>query len=518
MRIKIENLSQIGIINDSPAHELPPNAFTDGQNVRFLDGKIQKFQGHQQVFGTNPITPYYALPFANTTAYYWIVCGSAKVYITDGTTWTNITRQNGGVDEDYTAGLDINWNGGILGGSIPILNNGIDYPQQWSPAQSSQRLANLKYSSGTTWADKLYTAKVMRTFKNYIIAMDVTKSGTRYSNLVKWSSAADPGSLPDTWDESDTTADAGENVVTESGGDLIDGLALRDNFIIYAEDATHVMSYIGGNYVFRFSRLFEDGIISRRCVKPTKGFHVVLSANDLIVHDGNSPRSIVDKKMRSWLFSNIDPDNYQRCYIVPNYRKNEMWICFPQIGSTLPDMALVWNYQDDNFGVRDLPDSPHIAYGVIDPGTSTIIDDDTGIIDSDTSLIDERTYNPTIYYPLILGTNVYQGDSTEQFAGTSFTSFIERTSLDFGEPDKIKHVSRLIPKMTGSGSVTFGIGKQRYPGDSVTWKYYTFTPGTDWKIDVRVSGKLISWRIESTTNITWTISSIDFEVEIDGQR
>jgi hypothetical protein len=498
---------------------LPVNAFTNGQNVRFLDGKVQKFLGHQQVFGTNPITPYYSLPFANNVAYYWIVCGATKVYITDMTNWTNITRQSGGIDQDYSAGLDINWNGGVLGGSIPILNNGVDSPQQWYPAQSSQRLANLKYDASRTWADVSYTAKIMRTFKNYIIAMDVTKSGTQYNNLVKWSASADPGSIPDTWDESDATYDAGESVVTEAGGNLIDGAALRDNFIIYAEDATHIMSYIGGNYVFRFGRLFDDGILSRRCVKPVKGFHVVLAANDLVMHDGSNTKSIIDKKMRSWLFNNIDPDNYERCFVTPNYRKNEMWVCFPQVGSTLPDMALVWNYEDSTFGIREIPNTPHIAYGVIDPGTSNIWDDQTTTTwDNANYIWDVRTYNPTVYYPLMLGTNLYQGDYTEQFAGTSMTSYVERTGLDFGAPDAVKHISRVIPKMTGSGAVTISLGSQDYPDDSITWKNYTFTPGTDWKIDTRISGKFIGYKISSTGNIHWDASSFEFEVTTAGGR
>lgn len=517
MKIKITDLDKIGIISDSPSNELPINAFTLGLNVRFVDGKVQKITGHQQVFGTNPITPYYAMPFGTTVAYYWIVCGASKVYITDMSTWTNITRQNGGIDEDYSAGLDINWNGGSLLGGAVILNNGIDYPQQWNPTESSQRLANLVYSPGQTWADVTYTAKTMRTFKNYVIAMNITKVGTNYSNLVKWSSSAEAGSVPVTWDESDSNYDADEQPL-ESDGDIVDGEALRDNFIIYAEDSAHVMSYIGGNYIFGFQRLFDDGILSRRCVKEFKANHIVLSANDVIVHDGNTPQSIVDKKMRSWLFNNIDQDNYERCFITPNYRKNEMWICFPQSGSTLPDMALVWNYKENVFGVREIPDSPHIAYGVIDPGTSQIWDDQTSVWDSALSVWDARSYNPTVYYPLLLGTNLYQGDVTEQFSGTNITSYIERTGLDFGEPDLVKHVKRIIPKMTGNGEVTISIGKQDYVDSAVTWRNYTFTPGQDWKIDCRISGRFIGYKILSTTNITWSLSSIEFDVEIDGGR
>ena len=39
--------------------------------------------------------------------------------------------------------------------------------------------------------------------QNYLIALDLTKSGTRYPHMVKWSAAADPGTVPASWDETD---------------------------------------------------------------------------------------------------------------------------------------------------------------------------------------------------------------------------------------------------------------------------------------------------------------------------
>lgn len=511
MKYRIENIS--GIIDDVPDYELPENVLSAGENIRFLDGKVLKIKGHTQVFGANPITPYYARPYNDQTTYYWIVPGENKIYLTDGTAWTNITRQNGGTDQNYAASLDTNWNGGILSG-LPILNNGIDSPQSWS-GQTSDRCVDLRYDDSNTWADKVYTAKCMRIFKSYIFAMDITKAGTRFENLFKWSSSSSAGSLPD-WDVADATKDAGENAIkTETA--LIDGLPLRDTFIIYAEDSAYGVQHIGGRFVFRFYRMFSDGIVSRRCVKEVRGHHVALTANDVIIHDGQTPKSLLNRQRRRWLFNNIDADNYERSFIIPNYRNNELWICFPSTGQTLADTALIWNYEDNTFGHRELPSCPHIGYGVIDPGESKIIDDQTQIIDTDDSIIDARTYNPTVFYPLLLGTNLYQADDTEQFNGTNISSYAERTGLDFGS-ERTKRIKRIIPKMSGTGAVTFSLGSQKYPGDSVDWTNYTFTPGTDWKIDSRKTGKLFGYKIASTGNITWDLSSIDFEFEDAGDR
>jgi len=517
MMYEIKNLGEIGIITDLEEYEIPDNAFTDGQNVRFSDGKVEKFKGHSQVFGANPITPYWGMPYNNQTAYYWIIGSSTKLYLSDmAGNWTNITRQTGGSDEDYSVSLDNNWNGGVLTGSVPIMNNINDYPQTWD-GDTGNRAENLRYDSTRTWADVNYKASVIRPFKTFLVALDINKNGTRYSNLLKWSSSATPGLVPDTWDESDATQDAGETLITESSGFLIDALPLRDNLMIYSEDATHGMQYIGGRFVFRIYRLFSDGIISRRCMANIKGSQVTFAANDLILHDGHSANSILDKRNRKYLYNNIDSDNYSRSFVVPNYRLNEIWFCYPQSGSSLPDQALVWNYNDNTYGFRDLPDTPYIGYGIVDPQDSQVIDDDTGIIDLDDSLIDARNYNPTIYYPLLLGSNCFQGDQTEQFNGSNFTSYVERTGLHLGT-ERTKYISRIIPHIVGTGSVTISIGTQQYPEDTISYRNYTFTPGTDWKIDTRITGRLISYKVQSTGNITWSMSSIGFEVQDAGDR
>ena len=517
MKYRIKNLTEHGIIDDIPAYELPDNAFSSGQNIIFEDGRVKKAKGYQQVFGTNPVEPYWAMPFNNQTSLYWIYGGAAKIYVTpmDGV-HTNVTRQTAAVDVDYSATLDKSWNGGILGGEIAILNNGIDSPQSWDGSPSN-KCVDLTYDAGNTWDDQGVTCSVMRPFKSYLFAIDVTKSGTRFPNLVKWSDSAVAGAVPADWDETDTTIDAGENYLPDDVGFLVDGLPLKDTFVIYGEGAATGVQHIGGRFIFRFFQLFQDGILTKRCVRPVKDRHLVLSQNDLILHDGHSPTSIISKKRQAWLFNNIDQDNFERSFIVPNYREYEMLVCFPSTGSSVADMALVWNYQDNTFSERELPNSNHIAYGIIDPGDSLVIDDQSQVIDTDTSIIDSRTYNPTVFFPLICGTNFYQLDSTEQKDGTNMTVYVERLGLDFGT-EQTKFIKRIIPKMSGNGSVTFSLATQTYPGDSVTYTNYTFTPGTDWKIDTRASGKLIGYRVESSSNITWELHSVEFEFELMGLR
>ena len=71
----ITGLGTVGIIKDQPAYTLPPNAWSDGRNVRMSEGSVEKFLGHRQAIGTPTAAPYFVLPIKTATAAYWIYAG-----------------------------------------------------------------------------------------------------------------------------------------------------------------------------------------------------------------------------------------------------------------------------------------------------------------------------------------------------------------------------------------------------------------------------------------------------------
>jgi len=513
----IKNLGEIGVISDTDPRSLPDNAFTASQNIRFIDNDVEKSKGESEVYTTPAVDPYWLLPVQTSSTYYWVYPSLTKCYVTDGTTNTNITRQTSSADVDYAASADIGWNGGILG-SVPIVNNGIDDPQMWTPANTSTKLQSLTWSSGQTWLSQSNVARVIRPFKQFLVALHTTESGTEYRQRVRWSHPADSGSVPVTWDESDTTKDAGVHDLEEGGGSVIDCLPLRDTNIIYKNNKTIGMQHIGGQFVFRFYDIFEStGILSRRCVKSFFGKHFVVTNGDVIVHDGNTFDSVINHRKKKELFALIDATNYQRTFVSPNYQKNEMWICFPKTGSSFADTAFIWNYKDDTWTTRELPTVKHIGYGLVDPSAVETWDSDSEVWDLDSSSWGELSYSPTIIKNLMAGsTKFYLADDTEQSDGTNMTAYIERTGLDFGAPDQLKYIKRIWPRIETSGSVTVKMGSQMAHRDAVTWKSYTFTSGDD-KVDVDVTGRFIAWRIESTDNVSWSISDLDFEYEMKGK-
>jgi len=537
--LNIQKMGEHGIITDDFPSQIPNNAWTGGENVRFDDGLVFKFKGHSEYFdpGTDWDNSageivYWLLPVEDAGSYYWIYCGLKDVRVTDGSTSKEISKSAGA----YSATAAINWTGGLISG-IPILCNGVDNPQQWTVDFSTPGLlADLSNWPAST------TCKAMRVYKNYLIAMDVTKSGTRYPQMVKWSDSAAIGSVPGSWDETDPTTDAGENDLAESRSDInigavYDCLVMRDSNIIYTDSATWVMDFIDGSNIFKFRKIFQSaGALSRRCMAEFDGNHFVVMSGDVVVHNGVSMQSVIDKRRRRFLFDDMDGNYYDRTYVFANYPKNEMWVCYVEKdhASQLPNKAAVWNWRENTWGSRILPSSnltvasggygtPHIEAGVVN--TSVATPDIWTTVDSpdtwDTWTVSwgETAFSPQAQSPLFASNKLYKGDSLDTFNGTNFTSYVERTDIPIGEQGETVTVKHAYPRMTGTSPVNIYIGAQTYPGSSVSYgAAKSFTPGSSRKIDVRKTGTHLAIKVESTGDQEWTLAGMDIEFELNSRR
>lgn len=336
MIFAFNDVGKYGIIKDMPPHELPPGAWSDGSNVIFTDGYAEKARGYAAVFGSSPVPFYYLLAVPQAVSYIWLEAGLQKVYAWNGATHTNITRQTLGVDVNYTGAATDLWSGCVLGG-IPVLSNGVDTPQMWLPATTSTKLEALSNWPANT------TCKVIRNYKQFLVALNVTKPGGSFPSMVKWSHPADPGTVPVTWDETDPTRDAGEFTLSETGDSVVECAVMRDTNILYKEGSVWGMQFIGGNDIFRFQKLFgQFGAIGKNCViEFLTGKHLVLTYGDVVVHDSQSVDSILTKRMRKWLVANLNPEAANQNFVTSYKSLEEVWICVCTGTSTLPDTALV---------------------------------------------------------------------------------------------------------------------------------------------------------------------------------
>jgi hypothetical protein len=501
---------QYGVIYDALPQELPVNAWSSVQNIRFRDGCAERFRGSAQVFTSPSVTPYFLTPYRALNSKFWIHAGIARVYCDDGATRTDLTPTT-----PYTGAVDDRWTGGSAQG-VMVINNGVDQPQYWG-GNVANDFANL-----TGWNANWRCAS-LRPFKNYLVALDVTKTGTRYGSMVKWSAAANPGTLPASWDETDATKDAGEQDLAETTDLLVDQLQMGDVNVIYKERSMYGMQYIGAPFIWRFYRLPGDvGMLARGCAANTPKGHVVLTAGDVIVHSGQGPQSIVNARTRKWLFNSIDTTNFARSFVTANYSTNEAWICFPENGQATCTLALVWNWQDDTLGVRQLSSVTYGAAGQVISSATATWASDTDTWQNDVSTWNNDGFGATETRLLTCNTTpgIWIMESGSQFNGVNPTCILERTGMAFDAPDVVKTIKSITPRIEAvAGTVlTFELGASMDAEVAPTWGApVTYTVGTTRKVDAFATGRFLAIRITSTSSALWRLKSFDADVQAHGR-
>jgi hypothetical protein len=96
---------------------------------------------------------------------------------------------------------------------------------------------------------------------------------------------------------------------------------------------------------------------------------------------------------------------------------------------------------------------------------------------------------------------------------------LERTGAVFGDQRAVTSIVRAYPHMQGTSPVSIQIGSQEAVGQGINWSDpVLFTPELDRKVDIRTTGKLHGWRLESTDAVDFTFFGMDIEYVNNGVR
>lgn len=519
--VSLSPAGSIGLVVDLPPAELPPTAWTKGQNVSFVNGNARPALAPSLLTGALGFQPIWAMPTPLTSSQLasWILASPTKLYAYITGIVTDITRAAGG---DYTGASTKRWNGGVLGG-VTVVNNGTDVPQAWLAPDSATKVVDLANWPANT------RARTLRSFKQFLVALNITKVGTNYPTLVKWSHPADPGAVPISWDEANPARDAGEYPLSATSGPCIDLVPLRDMAIIYKTDSVWAMQFIGGTFVFRFVKLFGDfGMPMQDCaVEYESGKHFVFTGTDFKIHDGQSAKSIAAGKIQT-LLKNFSVAQLRSCYVVHNAHAQEVWFCYRKKDDNLlpADSAITWSYTDGAFGARDLPEYTYIQNGRLDPpilGVSTWATI-TGAWDAQTNEWGEAIQVPSV--ERLVGLGPQKIDWVAARPVTEGKTVLERTyqgvPMKTNTPPDLstqKFLTRIWPRFVGKAGdvIWITLGSCDSVAQPVKWKDpRQFIIGVSQKVDVTLTGKMFAMRLESENTSSWEFSGIDAEIVASG--
>lgn len=516
-QIPLRALGRVGIIQDIPGYELPPEAWTAGRNVRFLNDAVLRSFGIEPILGNASVAPYWLIPAFTPTDAFYVYGGIGTLYVTDGNTHDQIATGLGGT-------RDSRWNGGMFG-NIGIFNNGIADPQMWSPPAIATNTTGL-----TNWPAST-KCKVIRPFGRFLVAYDISEGATNYPWRVKWSSSAPQGAVPATWDETDPTQDSREWDLAETYGKVIDAKALGAVNFVYKEDEAHAMTWIGGVNVFRFDRKFPFGLIAQDCVIEFQKKHFVASFDDIYLHDGFTYQGILKDRLREWYAGRMD--HPERSFMAT--AGNEALLGFCESGSDEPSIAIQINLETLACAVRDLPQVPFVTSAAADPSDIITVYDDVDItFDAMIGHFGLRSFTqgktrfvgawPGSTNKLIMLDQGFDND------GTNFTAYVERTGLTVSgvdrqgnptvDPSMMKKLDRVWPKVRLQNGTDFRIraGASQTPDGNITWAgYQTFNPAVAPYVEFQgldeVVGPYLALRFESSDDTLWKLDSYSLEIQ-----
>lgn len=501
-------VNMLGVNLDIDPIDLPPEVWTETANMVARPGAMHRARGYQEVFATPLFAPYYLQYSPQLGEPHWIYAGTNNIgHINEAGAHADITPAS------LTVPVDENgWTGGNLNG-LAVINALENEPYYWFEGIGATALALPGQRANTRY-------RVMRPFKYHLIGLGVTDDNGDFRDQVHWSDAADPGSIPATWVPAPDN-EAGDNILADENGDIIDGLALRDSFYIYKQDSVYEMVYVGGNAVFRFRKVFgSTGVLTRNCIVRVKGTHVVLGNGDIYQHDGQNVSSIVDGVVRDSFFSTIDDASYQNSFAVYVEALEQVWFCVPTTGNTRPNLALVWDTVTRQWGYREIPDADFAAPGIIADLASggpeqEQWDNDSGIWNTDSTRWLDQTLDVTEDALLIADASqskLFRGNTGTQADGEAYRSTVGRLGLNLQEPRE-KAIRRIWPRINAVADTAFTMElfNQRDPMSGLEQVgVYQFVPNTE-GVPVNVNARYLGIRIYTDDSVDWDIAGLDIE-------
>ena len=285
------------------------------------------------------------------------------------------------------------------------------------------------------------------------------------------------------------------------------------------------MNFVGTPFIFSFKLLSPTiGLLSKEAVAEFEGGHFFMGNSDFYVCNGQTVTPLLSNRLRRTVYDELNGDNYEKCFVAADYVRNEMMACYPAGSSTVANKALIWNWKDNTFSFRDLPDTSHINSGIVEITAGATWDASSETWDADSDPWGATNYDnvaKNIVFADVTNTKIFRDSKGNKKDTETMSAYIERSGYDLGDPQAVKFVSAVYPQIevSGNNAVNVYVGRQMSTEGGITWEGpVEFNPNSQSKVSCRISGKYFGIKVESTTDIDWKLHGLAFEVTPRGLR
>ena len=534
---QIRDVGAIGVVTDIRPASLPLNGFSRAKNVRFDEGRVARspvFRKVKDSLGFNPRYTYglqgeYGGGFASI------------VMVSD--TYEFKAYQNGAVSSLQGSLSATSASANSLTGTnladVVYINRSDQVPAYMANNGSS-------FATLPNW-DSNWRAESVRSYGDFLLALNLTESGVGYPSRIRYSNLALANSVPDSWDATDTTKSAGFNDLVQMQSGIVDGMTLGTNFIIYSKDQVWLMEFVGGTFIHNFRKLYSEcGVINQNCILEVEGTHYVFDHDDIYVHDTHTRQSICDERVKAYIFGGMNTAKTDRCFAHHNPELDEVMFCYVS-GDDMAEYtngercnrAAVFNYKKQTWSFMDLPNVSSATMGTVSSSVtyaqSTYAYQGTG----GTYYTQEAGYD---LHSLFVGeANSVDGITSAKLYGLDLSDagslafpldteankspFLERQGIDLDEMDSLdgyKVIKKILPQVDTQNpnkQFVFTFGSSDLLGDTTVYQpSITFNGAAEYKIDTRVAGRYLSYKMTVTDDKDFSFIGFDIDVRTTGRR
>lgn len=471
-----------GVQKTLPSWLIKDSQWSDGNNIRFGQGYIEKVGGWQRFMATQLDGP---VKYVDN--YYKYNGNSYLLFFTDKSFY----------QYDVTNKTAV---------KIGAYNNPVGVPVSATCAQDwyvfTAASDNIMYWDGTTYAPLPGTndciggvtslrAKCVCAFNQFLIVGGTIENGVECPQRIRWSRLGD---ITKWKNDANGNGEAGYADLTD-GVDWIQAIVPFANYlVVYKERSIQVLSYVGPDLIWdKRPAILGVGLLAPGAIADLGDEHIFIGSDNIYSFDLVQLKTVGDDISR-WFYTILNPS---KSHVITGFtieEKSEIWFAFCSVSNSTdtPDMALVYNYDTNAWSIRDMPFG---CFGFYEVQADDSWNAAQGTWDSDTVPWDINTSMANAPINLAGGSDGYIyvfGDNSKD--GADISCYAQSKLFDLGSPYALKRVMRiqLMVSRQGPFNLQVSIGTADNVDETIKW-YGPYNMNLDvtkppW-IDVDITGR-----------------------------
>lgn len=279
------------------------------------------------------------------------------------------------------------------------------------------------------------------------------------------------------------------SVDLQTAGKLMQGKKVRGGTLVWTDLDVHLATYIGGTFIYSFSRLSEScGAISQNCAATLDSRAVWMGKSGFWIFNGfvqPLPCDVAD-----YVFSDLNVQQSSKVACFVNSAFGEVTWHYPSGQSQENDRYVTWDY-------RAFVERGQLVW---------IIGSLVRLAGADRG---------AMAYPLLTGSDGFTYEHEVGFAYDSVSPYLESGPFELGNGDNVMYATSLIPDDKAVGDVTATFKVKFFPdGAETSFGPYTVTSNTD----VRFGGRQAKVRYTGARMTDWRVGASRLDLTAGGGR